>query len=45
MNWIFDTYSNVYATAMMQDMKNNHHVPAVKTTKSTSTLARLLGRG
>jgi hypothetical protein len=21
MNWVFETYSNVYTTAMMQDMK------------------------
>ena len=25
MNWIFDTYSNVYTTAMMQDQKSLHH--------------------
>lgn len=45
MNWIFDTYSNVYNTAMMQDRRVAHHVAAAKQTKSVSTLARLFGRG
>ncbi len=25
MNWIFDTYSNVYQTAMMQSKDAGHH--------------------
>jgi hypothetical protein len=45
MNWIFDTYSNVYSTAMMQNTKTGHHSTPIREVKSTSTLARLLGRG
>ncbi len=30
MNWIFDTYSNVYTTAMMQDQKSAHHAAHAK---------------
>jgi hypothetical protein len=30
MNWIFDTYSNVYTTAMMQDQKSLHHAAPAK---------------
>lgn len=30
MNWIFDTYSNVYTTAMMQDQKSAHHAALAK---------------
>lgn len=41
MNWIFETYSNVYQTAMMQDMKP---APKVKTERK-SVLARLFRRG
>ncbi len=45
MNWIFDTYSNVYNTAMMMDSKLPHHVPAAKKPKTVSRIAKLLGRG
>jgi hypothetical protein len=30
MNWIFDTYSNVYKTAMMQGQNTGHHVAPAK---------------
>ena len=45
MNWIFDTYSNVYSTAMMQNAKNSHHSAPVREAKNVSTIARLFGRG
>ncbi len=41
MNWVFETYSNVYTTAMMQDMKA---APKSKTDRKP-ILARLFGRG
>jgi hypothetical protein len=41
MNWVFETYSNVYSTAMMQDTKVAAKAPVVK----ASFLVRLLGRG
>jgi hypothetical protein len=41
MNWVFETYSNVYTTAMMQDMKS---APKVKTERK-SVLARIFHRG
>jgi hypothetical protein len=31
MNWIFDTYSNVYKTAMMQSQNTGHHVASANT--------------
>jgi hypothetical protein len=31
MNWIFDTYSNVYKTAMMQDQTQDHHAASANT--------------
>ena len=45
MNWIFDTYSNVYSTAMMQNAKNSHHASQVRESKIVSPLAKLLRRG
>ena len=30
MNWILDTYSNVYQTAMMQSKDAEHHVAPAK---------------
>ena len=30
MNWIFEAYSNVYNTAMMQDQSRPSHVAAAK---------------
>ena len=44
MNWIFETYSNVYSTAMMQDQRPAK-APVAKATKSVSAVARLFGRG
>jgi hypothetical protein len=41
MNWVFETYSNVYSTAMMQDMK---FAPKAKTERK-SVFARLFNRG
>jgi hypothetical protein len=41
MNWVFETYSNVYSTAMMQDMKVASKAPVAK----ASLLVRLFGRG
>jgi hypothetical protein len=45
MNWIFETYSNVYTTAMMQDAKSGNHAAVAKATKkSPGAFARLFGR-
>ncbi len=45
MNWVFETYSNVYNTAMMQDSKSARNVAAEKSNKSVrGTFARLFGR-
>jgi hypothetical protein len=41
MNWVFETYSNVYTTAMMQDVKS---APKAKTDRKP-ILARIFGRG
>jgi hypothetical protein len=30
MNWVFDTYSNVYSTAMMQTKSPDHHAAVAK---------------
>ena len=30
MNWILDTYSDVYATAMMSESKKAHHAAPAK---------------
>jgi hypothetical protein len=45
MNWILETYSDVYSTAMMNDVKAKHHAPAAKPAKTLSKIARLFGRG
>ncbi|MFN0192599.1 MAG: hypothetical protein ACKVP5_11600 [Aestuariivirga sp.] len=34
MNWIFDTYSNVYKTAMMQAENHDHHAASAKAAKN-----------
>lgn len=44
MNWVFETYSNVYSTAMMQDQRPAK-APAAKAVKPVSAIARLFGRG
>ncbi len=41
MNWVFETYSNVYSTAMMQDMKVYAKAPVAR----KSILVRLFSRG
>jgi hypothetical protein len=41
MNWVFETYSNVYSTAMMQDMRVALKAPVAK----KSILVRLFSRG
>jgi hypothetical protein len=45
MNWIFDTYSNVYSAAMMQDA--HHRKTAAPAPKATvgAKLAKLFQRG
>ena len=30
MNWVFDTYSNVYSTAMMRTQSTAHHAATAK---------------
>jgi hypothetical protein len=41
MNWVFETYSNVYTTAMMQDMKSASKAK----TEQKPLLARIFSRG
>ncbi len=41
MNWVFETYSNVYSTAMMQDIK----IAPKATVARKPILVRLFGRG
>ena len=41
MNWVFETYSNVYSTAMMQNVKA---APKQKT-EQKPILARIFSRG
>jgi hypothetical protein len=41
MNWVFETYSNVYSTAMMQNMKVAPKAAVAK----KSVLVRLFKRG
>jgi hypothetical protein len=35
MNWIFDTYSTVYKTAMMQDQNHEHHAASANTSRAS----------
>ena len=46
MNWIFETYSNVYSAAMMQGSKQADYLACAKVdaTKKVSTFSRLFGR-
>jgi hypothetical protein len=44
MNWIFETYSNVYNTAMMVEQRPVQAAPKAKAA-SVSTIARLFKRG
>ena len=46
MNWIFETYSNVYNTAMMNDVKSPRHVAGAKSSSKTrGVIARFFARG
>jgi hypothetical protein len=47
MNWVFETYSNVYSTAMMQDTKTIRHAASAKSSSSSKlrgAVARFFGR-
>jgi len=43
MNWVIETYSNVYNTAMMQDAKSSRHVATAKD-RSDAKRPSFLGR-
>lgn len=45
MNWILETYSDVYSTAMMNDHKIRQPVPVVRKASTLSKIVRLFGRG
>jgi hypothetical protein len=47
MNWIFEAYSNVYNTAMMQDRDYAVHAVSAKAAlaKRSNGISRLFGRG
>ena len=45
MNWILDTYSNVYNTAMMHKSKLPHHSAPTREIKKASVLSRFFDRG
>ncbi|MFO0994947.1 MAG: hypothetical protein U1E67_23795 [Hyphomicrobiales bacterium] len=46
MNWIFEAYTNVYSTALMQGVNGPAHAAGAKEAASAKPgrLARLLGR-
>lgn len=46
MNWIFDTYSNLYTTAMMQEQNHVYHAATAKepTRGRYSSKLKLFGR-
>jgi hypothetical protein len=46
MNWIFEAYTNVYSTALMQGVDGPAHAASAKdaTLAKPGRLARLLGR-
>jgi hypothetical protein len=45
MNWVFETYSNVYTTAMMQNPKMERDIASAKSnSKVRGSIARLFGR-
>jgi hypothetical protein len=46
MNWVFETYSNVYSTAMLQDVKSVRNFAEAKKSgsKVRGVIARLMGR-
>jgi hypothetical protein len=45
MNWILETYSDVYSTAMMHDAKARHHAPAARKQTAIAKIVRLFHRG
>jgi hypothetical protein len=45
MNWIFETYSNVYNTAMMADQGVHKARSKAPKAKTSSKLAKLFHRG
>ena len=44
MNWILETYSDVYSTAMMHDVKARHHAPANRKSKTLNKIVRFFHR-
>ena len=47
MNWLYDAYSNVYSTAMLQDVKSREHAATAKDSadvKRSSLFGRLVRR-
>jgi hypothetical protein len=46
MNWVFDTYSNLYAAAMLQEQNHERHAASAKKRASGERLLvlRLFGR-
>jgi hypothetical protein len=44
MNWVFETYSNVYNTAMMQDVKTVRLAPVTGAKSVRGVVARFFGR-
>ncbi len=45
MNWVFETYSNVYNTAMMQDMHTSRNAAVAQKATVRTKIARLFGHG
>jgi hypothetical protein len=45
MNWVFETYSNVYNTAMMIETKPAQNVAIAKKAGAISKLVKFFGRG
>jgi hypothetical protein len=45
MNWILETYSDVYSTAMMHGANKPHHAATTKPSKTLAKIARLFNRG
>lgn len=40
MNWLFEAYSNVYNTAMMQDVNSRKHIAPAKDNESECSKRR-----
>jgi hypothetical protein len=45
MNWILETYSDVYSTAMMRHMKHSAMIAKPGKTRSLAQILKLFGRG